>query len=123
MGGEAKHVVAEVLKVKLVPVYTVATLVLDSIHHLRIGYMPSTRPFGAYVGIVFAVDVEGKGKVEVELLLLKGITQLEARLQHLVVAEVVVAANIKTIGKAALRTVTEVERIEQRTYTEVSLVS
>ena len=85
--------------------------------------MPSTCPLGAYVGIVFAVDVEGKGKVEVELLLLKGITQLEARLQHLVVAEVVVAANIKTIGKAALRTVTEVERIEQRTYTEVSLVS
>ena len=114
--------VAKVFKVQLVPVDTVATLVLYRIHYLRIGYMPATRPFCAYIGIMLAVNIECEWKVEVELFLLEGITQLKASLQHLVVAEVIIATNVKTISQSTLRTITEVKRIKQRTNTEVSLV-
>lgn len=64
--------VAKVFKVQLVPVDTVATLVLYRIHHLRIGYMPA-RHFCAYIGIMLAVNIEGEWKVEVELFLLESI--------------------------------------------------
>ena len=87
VGNSLETVVAEVGKVQTRPVDTVLTLQTYGIHQLRIVYMPSARPLGAYVGVASLIDVEGEWEVEVYLFLLERVARLESELQALALIE------------------------------------
>ena len=70
---------------------------------------------------MLAVEIEGEGKVEEELLLLERIASLEAQLQRLMVVKIVRSTYVELVCEASARAVAEVERIEDRRHTHRSL--
>ena len=113
-------VVAEVGQVQTVPVHGVVVLVLDGVEHRRVAYAPAACPLRLHVSVVAVAEVVCDRNVEVELLLLEGITSLYACLHLLVGSEVVLRLHVEQVRQTASVAVAELQRVQYRTDVECS---
>ena len=115
--------VGEIVEMHGVPVDGIVGFVLhDVVPHSGVGNVVSVTELPLNISVTPFVEVPLHRKAVEQLVLLEGISHLYPCGDAVVVGKVIKTAKVETVYHSFVLCVTEVERVEDRTYAQLSFV-